>query len=100
MDSISFEIPVAAAPTPVYRSAGAGSSAECPGTVSAPAAARGVLCVYEAAAVNASAKGVQNPGASLGTAGTSRFGAVVSTRSPVGGGGDHYAYGTWAVTAG
>jgi hypothetical protein len=100
MDGISFEIPLATAPNAVYRSAGAGSSTECLGTESAPAAARGVLCVYEAASVNATAKGIQNPVGSVGSAGASRWGAAISTRSPVGGGGDHYAYGTWAVTAG
>ena len=43
---ISFPVPLDGAPAVTYRPPGSAANAECPGTVSDPAATPGMLCVY------------------------------------------------------
>jgi hypothetical protein len=90
--SISFQFPLAAAPTTTFIAAGTTPPAQCPGTVAEPKASPGNLCIY----VSASAGGFQ--GYFSPTVGSnftpSRFGVVVFDNTT-----DPYTYGTWAVTA-
>jgi hypothetical protein len=73
-----------------------GSTTNCPGSVTAPAAAAGYLCVYVGVNVNVGEEDVYDPyGGNGGT--TSRFGAgfIVDSAAM----GNFYSDGTWAVTA-
>jgi len=85
LSSISFNIPLADAPTLKYLKEGEGETAECPGTAEEPEAAPGFLCVYtlgeEGGAGFIQAFSVNPYGATL------QFGT-----------GEFYL-GTWAVTA-
>lgn len=87
VSSISFVIPLTAAPVAHYLKKGEQETAECPGTAAEPEAAEGQLCVYAELEVNA-------PGSLTADAAT--FGAkIVSDGGEPGG----VAFGTWAVTA-
>ena len=69
---------------------------ECPGTVNAPTALAGNLCVYEGSSGNASEVLIGDP-VSGRSPGTSRFGATLSA---VGGFDSNFSVtGSWAVTA-
>jgi hypothetical protein len=92
--SISFPVPLASAPTPSIVPSG--STANCPGSVSAPAAAAGYLCLYVGASADVGNDAVYDPyGGNGGTA--SRYGAGFIVNSA--GAGNFYVDGTWAVTA-
>ncbi len=87
VSSISFVIPLVAAPVAHYLKKGEQETAECPGTAAEPEAAEGQLCVYAELEVNA-------PGSLTADAVT--VGAkIVSDGGEPGG----VAFGTWAVTA-
>ncbi len=87
VSSISFVIPLVAAPDAHYLKKGEQETAECPGTAAEPEAAEGQLCVYAELEVNA-------PGSLTADAAT--VGAkIVSDGGEPGG----VAFGTWAVTA-
>jgi hypothetical protein len=92
--SISFPVALASAPTASIVTSG--SSSNCPGTVSAPAAARGYLCVYVGVSTNVGVQDVYDPFGGVGGT-TSRYGAgfVADSAGP----GNFYTDGTWAVTA-
>ena len=94
-DSISFGFPLASAPTPHFVQLGSPAPSECPGSVDAPQAAAGHLCVYEGQR--------QDVGNVLVCAVTScpsatRYGAAVKVTS-MSVTGVFVSSGTWAVTA-
>ena len=87
-DSISFGWTLLAAPVP--HTEGVQPTAECPGSVNAPEAAPGHLCIYVS-------RGDRIVGPRFDPAPT-RYGAVIRARSS--GAGLNYISGTWAVTPG
>jgi hypothetical protein len=95
--AISFNIPLAAAPTTNVIAKGGPSTAACPGKVAAPAAASGNLCIYTSTSNNIAEFFVDDPsyeGGLLNHAspwGTTLSAATGATTPGV-------AYGTWAVT--
>jgi hypothetical protein len=90
---IDFGATLSAAPTAHYIEAGAVPPAECPGTVSAPDAAPGHLCVYETGSGGLGAGQFVNFGGGSGTENTgATIFAIVS-----GGGTDRWMRGRWAV---
>jgi hypothetical protein len=91
-DSISFDYPLATAPTVHFIAVGVTPPAECPGTAAAPAAQSGHLCVYEAATSATTTAIFKATTAS----GADTTGAVV--RSLGTGTAPFYSLGTWAVT--
>jgi hypothetical protein len=92
--SISFPIPLATAPTATIVSSG--TTAACPGSVTAPAAAPGQLCVYEGGGENVGEIGTYDPVNGDG-GGASEYGAGLAIDSE--GVGNFFSDGTWAVTA-
>jgi hypothetical protein len=95
--SISFGFRLASPPTIHYIKNGAAAPAECPGSVAAPEAAAGHLCVYESATISNVAAD-RNAWLGLMPASTGRIGAAVYTSSAAAG--FYYTLGTWAVTSG
>jgi hypothetical protein len=98
--SISFPIPIASAPTPTLVSSG--TSASCPGSVAAPAAAPGQLCLYIGSQVNVAMVGGADDAATNDpingdSASASPYGAGLFVNSAAAG--NFYLMGTWAVTA-
>jgi hypothetical protein len=115
--SVSFGIPLAAAPIPVYVRQGAETPAHCTGNVANPGAEPGYLCVFartETAAILKEAPGLLesprvcslanqehvsllhcNETVSAATADASGFGVVAVSKEA----GEVAAVGTWAVTA-
>ena len=92
---ISFAFPLASDPTPHIRLAGAAPNADCPGSVTAPAAAPGHLCIYEQSST-ATTRTVFDPTINISDQ-ASRFGAGL--RYAVAPSGEVYGRGSWAVTA-
>lgn len=92
-DSITFSIPLAAAPTAHYLNEGSAPTADCPGSPASPEAAPGHLCVYERTA-SAVSRTVLDP-ISGDNPGSSRYGAVVFSSNT----NETATYGTWAVKA-
>lgn len=93
--SISFSPAVSAAPVPTIVTTS--DSPSCPGTVAAPAAAPGQLCVYVGVQVNVAAGEIATHDPGTGSGGSaSRYGAGIVVDSA--GAGNFYADGTWAVT--
>lgn len=94
-DTISYQFPLAASPTPHYRPPAAGPTANCPGTYSDPQAAPGHLCVYSGGRSGTnttySVDGVEHDR-------VNRFGAALNVRSSAATG-YFFDVGTWAVTA-
>jgi hypothetical protein len=92
--SVTFAFPLPEAPQPHYISRGGASTTECPGTVFAPAAMPGHLCLYEGRIGNTFSPSIGDPVS--GTApGTSRFGFTVTTAASFAG---HFGVtGTWAA---
>jgi hypothetical protein len=88
--AITFPIPLAAAPSPKID-----PDPSCTGTVSAPTAPRGVLCIYPGQTVNASLFVTDDQG-NVGSA--SPQGAAVQAFANAGSA-DTIAQGSWAVTA-
>jgi len=102
-ESISFQFPLAAAPSvKVVQSGTASSPPECPGTAAAPEAAPGWLCVYENRAQNqrtGSYPSVSAPGSAFSPS-AGKYGAVLSVQGQAAGTGWFFwSEGTWAVTA-
>jgi hypothetical protein len=92
--SISFTVPLASTPTTTIVASG--TTPSCPGSVRAPSAAPGSLCVYVGVTVDAPEMALYDPfGDSGGTASPYGSGVVVDS----GGAGNFYSDGTWAVTA-
>ncbi len=96
---ISFDYPLAAAPTVVVVIGVNPDPTHCPGTVSAPSATSGYLCVYQGASgtLQAGYPDVCPPTGCTGASEASKYGAIVrafgssnTTR--------WYTWGTWAVT--
>jgi hypothetical protein len=94
-DSISYPIHLAKNVTVVVRPVGAGSSHNCPGTVTAPQARAGFLCVYVGAGENHDAISHYSPIDGNDT--NYKYGAVIIW-VPIAPG-FTFASGTWAVTA-
>lgn len=92
--SVSFAVALATAPTPTLVTAG--TTANCQGSATDPAAAPGYLCVYVGASTNVATSGIYNPyGGNAGSASVYGAGIVIDSA----GAGNFYADGTWAVTA-
>lgn len=103
---ISFQIPLAAAPTVVLvkrkqppAEAEGDPTAQCPGSVLNPQAAPGFLCVYESRIANNN--GLESFSPYDGAPDTAtRFGVGLNIDGPAGPGSIHRtSKGTWAVTA-
>ena len=91
---ISFTLALASSPTPTIVSSG--TTTDCPGSVHAPSAAPGSLCVYVGDSSDVGEIATYDPfGNPGGTA--SQYGAGVVIDSA--GAGNFYSDGTWAVTA-
>ena len=95
--TISFSIPLAAAPAVNVIAKGGPSTAACPGKVAAPAAASGNLCVYTSTSSNIAEFFVDDPSFEGGTLNhASPWGTTVEAAA--GASTPAVAYGTWAVT--
>jgi hypothetical protein len=94
--AISYPFPLAASPELHMIQTGAMPPPQCPGTVAAPAAKRGHLCIYVGAANDAGAVHVFSV-ADGDEKGPYTHGAAVYKDSAADPG--TYASGTWAVTA-
>jgi hypothetical protein len=90
--SISFPIPLAAAPTPSF-----GGSAGCTGTAANPTAPPGQLCVYFGQSVNLESVETDLVNSAGNFESADRQGAILDVVS--GNSGDTIARGSWAVTA-
>ena len=95
--AISFEIPLATAPTTHFIKAGTTPPSACPGTAAAPKAAPGNLCIYEATAANVKLQSFEDPVTSSTGSTVQPFGAEVVALSAAAGNLDDS--GSWAVTA-
>jgi hypothetical protein len=95
----SFALRLASTPAAPFANiidVGGSATANCPGTVTNPAAAAGQLCVYAARATNCTFQCIGNAsGTSCNAA--DPFGFLISLRSSAAGG--VVCNGTWAVTA-
>jgi hypothetical protein len=94
--TISFTFPLAAAPNVEVIQAGGAASEHCPGTVEAPSATAGYLCLYTTASTGPVA--TYNPVTEA--IGATKNGAIASTElecaaTPC----NAHLVGTWAVTA-
>jgi hypothetical protein len=101
MAAITFQVPLATAPTFNLISQGGPATANCPGSVANPQAAPGFLCLYEGASQN---KGIglqpqacSSAGGCGGPNAADKFGVGLQVSS--GAAGFAYSSGTWAVTA-
>jgi hypothetical protein len=92
--AISFPLTPVDAPTVVIVAPNATATTQCPGSVSAPEAEAGVLCVYEAVAANGPVAFANPVTDSAGT--SSQFGVELTETSL--GAGDFNAIGTWALS--
>jgi hypothetical protein len=93
--SISFPIPLAAAPAFHIIPVGGPSTGACPGTANTPSAAPGNLCIYESTLVNTT--GFSLPDGLNPVSGPTRFGLPGLLGASTNG--DYIARGAWAVTA-
>ena len=93
--SISFQIPLAAAPAFHIIPVGGPSTGACPGTANNPSAAPGNLCIYESTLVNTT--GFSLPDGLNPVSGPTRFGLPGLLGASTNG--DYIARGAWAVTA-
>jgi hypothetical protein len=97
-DTISFGFRLAVAPTAHLLAPGAPPTPECPGSLSAPEAASGHLCIYTYNNVNVQARFTCDPLTSVcSSSSTNRYGTTV--RVDAAGAGESYSLGTWAVTS-
>src|SRR5215204_866519 len=95
--AISFGYALGAAPTAHLLAPGAPATPECPGSLAAPAAASGHLCIYTKSVNNVSSRFTCNPlNNTCGASQTNPWGTVVYVSSA--GAGSSYSWGTWAVT--
>lgn len=91
----SFQFPLASRPKVNFVAAGSSPPAQCPGTVSAPAAASGNLCVYEGQDFDGGTLTIAGPDNVLSdTAGTTGFRFEIASTAA----GTVIDRGTWAVT--
>jgi hypothetical protein len=95
-DNLSFGWSLPAAPITHYINDGAAPPAGCSGSVEAPNALPGHLCIFEAQANLANQRRTINAGGSYGLASTFGAGVTVTTT----GAGNVYVYGSWAVRPG
>jgi hypothetical protein len=95
--AISFEIPLASAPTAHFIGKGTTPPAQCPGTPTNPKAAPGNLCIYESQSVNLSFQSFEDPITGSTGSTVQPFGAEVVALSSAAGNYDDS--GSWAVTA-
>jgi hypothetical protein len=93
--SISFAFPLASAPTIHVIQAGAVPPSDCPGTVAAPEARPGHLCVYVRFANNGTTVSSYGPDDQTNP----RFGLVLLKASANASGSNNEMAGTYAVTA-
>jgi hypothetical protein len=93
--SISFPTPLASTPTPTYVPSGS-TTANCTGSVGAPSAAPGYLCLYEGGHADLGGVNIVDP--RNGGGGASPYGAGVWISSG-GTAATAFVDGTWAVTA-
>jgi hypothetical protein len=93
----SFAAALSAAPTANLRPVGSNPNVSCPGTVAAPAAAPGHLCLYEGIGSNRTGANIFNPLTSA--AGASKFGFGYAFVASNVGGPFAISHGSWAVTA-
>ena len=95
--AISFGYALGAAPTAHLLAAGAPATPECSGSLAAPAAASGHLCIYTHSVNNVSNRYTCNPlNNTCGASQTNPWGTVVYVSSA--GAGSSFSWGTWAVT--
>ena len=95
--AISFGIPLASAPKPRWVLIGSTAPPECGGSVTAPTAAPGNLCIYEGAKANIGAQVMIDPATSA--AGTTARPYGIGLLGRAASAGDFYSTGVWAVTA-
>lgn len=95
-DNLSFGWTLPAAPITHYINDGAAPPAGCSGSVEAPNALPGHLCIFEAQSNLANQRRTINAGGSYGLASTFGAGVTVTTT----GAGNVYVYGSWAVRPG
>jgi hypothetical protein len=95
--AISFEIPLASAPTAHFIAKGTTPPAACPGTATNPKASPGNLCIYEAQNTNISTQSFEDPITGATGSTVQPFGAEVVGLSAAAG--DIDESGSWAVTA-
>lgn len=97
-DTISFGFRLATAPAAHLLAPGAAPTLECPGSLGAPEAASGHLCIYTAENVNVLERFTCNPVTTIcGSSSTNRYGTTV--RVDAADTGTSYSWGTWAVTS-
>lgn len=97
-DTITFGFRLATAPTAHLLAPGAVPSPECPGSLSAPEAASGHLCIYTSENVNVLERFTCDPLTQFcGPSRTNRYGTTV--RVDAAAAGSSYSWGTWAVTS-
>lgn len=92
-ENLTFGWTLPAAPIAHYINVGTAPPAGCSGSVEAPNAAPGHLCVFESTNVRGSARRTISASGSYGLAST--FGAGVTATATVAG--NVYVYGSWAV---
>jgi hypothetical protein len=92
--AIAFGFTLATAPAAQIIPAGGPTTAQCAGSVTAPSAAGGYLCLYESGTSNVSSFAVCN---SVNCPAAAAFGAELFAHST--GTGRFFVDGTWAVTA-
>ena len=94
--SISFGFNLASAPTVQIVPVGGPTTAQCGGSVAAPSAAPGYLCLYESSLQNVTSLAVCNSAGTCGPSANS-FGGELFVDSTAAG--RFFADGAWAVTA-
>lgn len=97
--SVTFQLPLASAPTPHFLAKLARPTAECPGSVDGPEAAPGHLCVYEGGQWSNGPITIYDPTTQASPGATKwGFGLLIQPMNST----NTYGYtshGTWAVTA-
>ena len=97
--AVSFAFPLASDPTPHLIADGGEPTTECPGTVAAPTALAGHLCLYEEFASAAiTSKIIGNPVNNTSNE-ASKFGFTYQAQIGTGSATNFAWVGTWAVTA-
>jgi hypothetical protein len=95
--SISFPIPLASDPTANMIASGQPATTACPGSVTAPSAEAGELCIYEGYHYNDSGHEIIDP--ETGNYGADKYGAGIYVEPGSTTGENGWSDGTWAVTA-
>jgi hypothetical protein len=100
-DPVEFVFRFASAPTAYILAPGAAATTECPGTLAAPEASPGSLCLYTFSSINVANRYTCNP--LNNTCGfspsiyTNRYGTVIRVDATAAG--LFYSWGTWAATS-